>query len=67
MMRHTFKERERQASDAGLVLERDFNCGHPYCVWFNSPTGSKEIWILNLGDEFDQAFGELTTMQSRGA
>lgn len=63
---HTFAERETQATAAGLELDRENQQGHRYNLWFNSPTGSKEILLLNLGEEFDAAFGELTAMRAAG-
>lgn len=67
MKRKTFKQREAQASQAGFHLERDLLEGHPYCLWFNSPSGSKEIWIRNLTDEFEQAFNELKNIKESEA
>ena len=63
--RITFEKREAQAKASGFYLERDKRGDHPYCLWFNSPTGSKEIWIKNLKEEFDRAFAELKEIQYR--
>ena len=63
MPRHLCKDREAEALKEGLILERDYLDGHPYCLWFNSPTGSKEIWIMNLSDEFEQAKAELVAIR----
>ncbi len=57
--RYSFSSRKAIAADAGLTLERDPFSGHPYCLWFNSPSGSKEIWIRNLSEEFEAAYREL--------
>ena len=63
-MRRTFKSRFLQAKLEGFFLERDRRDDHPYCLWFNSLTASKEIWIKNLGDEFEQAFAELKNIKN---
>jgi len=63
MKRYLFIDRLHQAVDAGLTLERDMMDGHPYCLWFNSPSGSKEWWIRNLCDEFEYAFNEAVVMK----
>ena len=64
--KHTFDERRQQAEKAGLKLERDRLGKHPYCLWFNSPSGSKEIWIANLTVEFEEAYNELIDMKRKG-
>jgi len=66
-MKHTFNTRKAEAQAVGLYLERDTHRGHPYCLWFNSPTGSKEIFIRNLREEFEEAFQELIQMKRMGA
>jgi len=63
-MNRIFQRRKQQALLVGLTLERDRRGDHPYCLWFNSPSGSKEIWIKNLREEFDQAFSELTNIKT---
>ena len=59
MPRHTFAQRKARAKELGLTLERDRNGDHPYCLWVNSPTGAKEIWIRNLSEEYEMAESEL--------
>jgi hypothetical protein len=50
---------ERTIKAHGFVLDDSSKSkGHPYCVWFNSPTGSKEIDCRNL-DEVAEAIGTL--------
>jgi len=64
MKRYLFEDREAEARAAGFTLERDRLMGHPYCLWFNSPTGSKEIWIENLSNAFEQAKSELLAIRA---
>jgi len=60
----TFKQKQDEAKENGLILERDPQYDHKYCLWFNSKTGSKEIWCVNF-KEVDQATVMLLSIRDK--
>jgi len=62
----TFKQMRLRCEAVGLELEPDSEYpGHPYCVYYNSVTGVKEIYCRTLG-ECEQAKDELVQMKKAG-
>ena len=53
MKKLTFKQKAEEVRRAGFHLDKEYNQGHRYNVWFNSPSGSKEIFCRNF-TEIDQ-------------
>ncbi len=60
----TFAEKQKHVEHEGFHLEHGTSAGdgHVYNVWFNSPTGSKEIFCRNF-TEVDLATEELRTIR----
>ena len=50
MAKMTFRQKKWEVEKQGIYLEKDQQYGCPYCVWVNSPTGSKEIWCKNFAE-----------------
>ena len=48
----------QRCKENGFYFEQENEQGHPYNIWFNSKTGSKEILCKNL-NECESAIEEL--------
>ena len=56
---------ERMCKDQNLYFEKSHEIGgHPYCIFFNSKTGSKEIFCRNL-KECETAIDELVSLRGK--
>jgi len=62
-----FRDMKAKVESEGFTLEREDPPmqGHRYCLWFNSPSGSKE-WFCKNFDEVEQALEQAKEMKESG-